>query len=381
MTAAVGFRGLTWDHPRGRRALEESALVFRDSHPAFQLEWDIHSLEGFESTPIAELAREYDVIVLDHPHLGDALDSRSLRSLDEVFEEADIDQWSRSSIGAAWRSYELDGRMWALPLDAATQVAVMSAGLNEDPPQTWDDVDDLADQTPVALSLAGPHAFLTFLSMCVAFGEEPGAEPDTNEFVPEEFGLLLLERMRRLAERAPAGAETLNPIAMLEAMSTGDSIGYCPLVFGYVNYARGGRVIFSDAPSGVPGGRRGSVLGGTGLALTRRNEPTPELLAYFRWLLSEQCQRVFIPNNEGQPGSSAAWDDAGLNREFRDFYRNTRQTIEQAWIRPRYAGYPRLQSTASAIVRDIAMGRRNARDGLADINRTFSSRLQSTGKV
>ena len=60
----------------------------------------------------------------------------------------------------------------------------------------------------------------------------------------------------------------MNPIALLTAMSRDDAIALVPLVYGYVNYAGPltGRhtVSFADAPLALPGGRRGSVLGGTG---------------------------------------------------------------------------------------------------------------------
>jgi hypothetical protein len=68
----TSYRGLTWDHPRGYRALEAAA---QDIAPGQGLSilWDRHSLEGFEAAPIAELAEHYDLIVLDHPHVGEAV--------------------------------------------------------------------------------------------------------------------------------------------------------------------------------------------------------------------------------------------------------------------------------------------------------------------
>jgi multiple sugar transport system substrate-binding protein len=366
----MGYLGLTWDHPRGRVALEESAEIFRRT-AALELSWDVHSLEGFESSPISELAERYDLIVLDHPHLGDALETASLRPLDEIFDGSELEKWAAAAIDRAWRSYEIDGHAWALPLDAATQVAVFATDLVDTTPTTWDEVDALADRVPVALSLAGPHAVLTFSSICVAFGEEPAGS--AREFVSRATGLSALDRMRSLAGRAPAGSESLNPIEMLEVMSTTDSIAYCPLVFGYVNYAGSQRLTFADAPSAEAGGRPGSTLGGTGLALTRRSEPSPALIDYFRWLLSEQVQRDFVPRNEGQPARRSAWDDDGLNRRTGDFYRNTRRTIDQAWIRPRYSGYVSFQTVASGIVRAVVAGECDPDAGLAEINRIHSA--------
>jgi hypothetical protein len=34
--------------------------------------WDIQPLEGFESAPILKMATDYDIIVMDHPHIADA---------------------------------------------------------------------------------------------------------------------------------------------------------------------------------------------------------------------------------------------------------------------------------------------------------------------
>ena len=82
MTAGVSrYLGLTWDHPRGFRALEAAAAA----DAAISLRWERQSLEGFEAHPIADLAERYDLIVLDHPHLGDAVAAGCLVPLESVF--------------------------------------------------------------------------------------------------------------------------------------------------------------------------------------------------------------------------------------------------------------------------------------------------------
>ena len=52
------FRGLTWDHPRGRLALETAAATVAPG----LLSWRIQPLEGFESAPIGELAAALSVL-------------------------------------------------------------------------------------------------------------------------------------------------------------------------------------------------------------------------------------------------------------------------------------------------------------------------------
>ncbi|WP_267714445.1 extracellular solute-binding protein [Streptomyces sp. CoH17] len=348
---APPYRGLTWDHPRGHDALAASAGGL--------VHWDVQPLEGFESHPIDALCARYDLVVLDHPHLGEALATGCLRPLDDLFAPRELARWDADSIGPTMRSYAMDGRQWALPLDAATQVAATRTDLTGPPPATWDEVRALARRAPVALSLAGPHAFLTFASVAVALGEEPAAGPD--ELVGDDTGLAALDLMAALDAHAPPETRTLNPIGLLELMAGTDRLAHCPLVYGYVTYA--GRLAFTDAPTAGPGGRRGSTLGGTGIALSARCVPSPELLTHVRWLMSPEAQGDFLPRHSGQPSSRAAWTSP--ETVAADFYRHTAATCEQAWVRPRHAGYIGFQTAASAVVRAALAGESGHREALA----------------
>ena len=122
--------------------------------------------------------------------------------------------------------------------------------------------------------------------------------------------------MATLHGRMPEAVRALNPIALLTAMSAGDDVALCPLVYGYVNYARSGErpgrpLAFHDAPRTRKGGRRGSTLGGTGLGISRRCRVTPALVAHLRWLMSADAQARFIPAHDGQPSRREAWCTTG----------------------------------------------------------------------
>ncbi|TWF80783.1 carbohydrate ABC transporter substrate-binding protein (CUT1 family) [Pseudonocardia hierapolitana] len=360
MTYGADFRGLTWDHPRGYAALKAVAGNL--------VAWDTQPLEGFESHPIDDLCARYDLVVLDHPHLGDALATGCLTPLDDLFAADELATWAAASIGSTMRSYACDGRQWALPLDGATQVCAARADLADELPATWDEVERISRTAAVALSLAGPHAFLTFASIAVALGEEPATDPD--HLLSTGTGLAVLDLMASIDGRAPAQTRALNPIGLLELMSSTDDLALCPLVYGYVNYA--GRVTFGDAPAAVPGGRPGSTLGGTGIALSSRCTPTPALLDHVRWLMGTEAQTRFLPEHAGQPSAWAAWADDRVNAAACDFYRRTARTCETAWVRPRYAGYIAFQSAASAVVRDTlagVLGHRRGLDRLQELHR------------
>lgn len=356
------FRGVTWDHPRGVDPLVAASHRWRQQDDGIWVDWVAHSLEQFESAPVAHLAREFDLIVLDHPHLGEALATDSLQPIDNFFSRKEIATWSARTVGAALDSYRMDGRVWALPLDVATQVSASTFDIAGDLPVTWDEVRHLSMRSPVALSSAGPHALLTYSSICVALGEEP-ARVD-GQYVSGSVGLEALNIMIDLASRAPQGSDALNPIAMLQTMSETGVIAYVPLIYGYVNYAMTSSrpLRFAEAPVIAIGGRHGSTLGGTGLAISSRSKPSPELVGYLRWLVSDEAQQNFIPEHSGQPSSCLAWESESLNRASQNFYRSTRFTVEQSWVRPRYDGFAKFQSAASEVIREALRCGRTALD-------------------
>ena len=336
----MSYRGLTWDHPRGLNALAAAQGP---------VTWEVQPLEGFESAPIAELCAKYDLVVLDHPHLGEALAHDCLTPLDQVFAPEDLGRIADGAIGPAYSSYAMAGRQWALPLDAATQVMALRPDLADTAPTSWAEVETLSQQGGVALSLAGPHAALSFLSVCAALDDtldmRDGGWP-AHGIAEQAYDILA-----PLAARTPEHTRTLNPIGLLDLMGRADDIRLIPLVYGYVNYTRAPRpVAFHDAPRA--GGRPGSILGGTGICVSRRAQVDDALRDHLLWLMSDPTQRGFIPDHDGQPGLRSAWADPKVNAAWGNFYSQTAATLEAAAIRPRHDGYIALQTRASAYLRD-----------------------------
>lgn len=364
------LKALTWDHPRGCNALAAAAARPELAEWGLAIDWEKQPLEGFESHPIADLCARYDLVVLDHPHVGEALAGNCLRSLEDVFGDATVQALEAESIGPSLRSYRFGGAHWALPLDAATQVMAVRADLLEAPvPELWDEVVALSRTTgKVALSLAGPHAALSFLSIAAAFGDPP-AETDPEVLVSRHVGRPVYELMRDLANRSPRSVRDRNPIGILDHMASNDDVVLCPLVYGYVNYAApqtGHQVVFHDAPRRVPGGRAGSTLGGTGIGVSRRCEITPALKRHLLWLMSREAQVDFIPAHDGQPSRREAWHDSRVNARWGGFYENTADTLEQAYVRPRHDGYIAFQGKASALLRQAFEDKAPA-DGVLEI--------------
>jgi multiple sugar transport system substrate-binding protein len=378
----IRYNALTWDHPRGFHALAAASDKARQDG-LVDIAWDKQPLEGFESHPIADLCARYDLVVLDHPHVGEAVAQNCLQPLEDVFGEETLTRIGRDTIGPCLSSYHYAGKTWALPLDAATQVMAARPDLLDGPPPvTWDEVEALSEKTgKVALSLAGPHAVLSFLSMAAAFGEEAGREG--NDFmVSEKIGIEVYERLARLAAKSPKSVRAFNPIGILGQMAKRDEVALCPLIYGYVNYSapvEGHRVSFHNAPRTVAGGRPGSTLGGTGIGISKRCQITPELKIHLTWLMGAEAQIRFIPGHEGQPSRREAWHDAGVNQSWGDFYQNTAETLENAYVRPRFDGYIKFQTHASALLRQAFDERQDSLTVVRRLNddyRNFRERSQ-----
>jgi len=367
-TSRTALNGLTWNHPRGYVVLD--ALAAEDGPGGTAVRWDRQPLEGFESTPLRTLADRYDLLVIDHPGLGEAVGDRALRPLGTLLPEEELAGWAAVSAGRSFASYRLAGQQWALPLDAAAQVSVGRPGRLDERPSTWDEAVCAAGRYPSVVCLGGPHALLMFCSICVALGAPPAADPGTaaagrdGGFADRQAGREALAVMARLfGHGRPFYSEKANPIAVLNSMAAGDGSGpvYCPLVYGYISYQ--GRLAAFDAPAGPAG--IGSVLGGTGIAVTRSCARLDEAAALIRLLLSPGVQIGRYAELGGQSADRRAWRDPAADRRAGGFYSATGRTIEAAWVRPRYAGYIPFQSAASAVLRE-GLERDDDHDDLLD---------------
>ncbi len=387
------LRGITWDHPRGYAALAElerfdAAADTRYGAVPAPLTWDRQPLAGFESAPLTDLARRYDILVVDHPALGTA--RAVLRPLDEMFGPAELAAWAAAAAGPSFASYCYGGHQWALPLDAAAQICVLRPDLAgaRPPPATWHEVACLAREVPLALALGGPHALLALLAICAAQGDLPVAEAGdgspaggfAEDATARDAVLNALELLADLCAHVDLSLAAGNPIDVLEAMAADQAAVCCPLVYGYVTYSEPGRrphrLAAYNAPAWEPGGRPGSVLGGTGVAVSRRvtGDDIKAAQAHLRRMLNGRVQAELVPQAGGQAALREAWESDAANAACGDFYRQTRATLDQAWVRPRFAGWIAFQDEGSAVVREGLGSRAAPGDILHQLQSAFHAR-------
>lgn len=370
----IRLKGMTWSHPRGYDPMVACSALWNEK-TGVSIEWEKRSLQDFESFPVEELARAYDLIVIDHPHVGQITAEKCLAPLDVPGREAERKALAAGSVGRSYPSYTWQGRQWAFPIDAATQVQAWRPDLIEAAPAIWTEVLALAEQGRVLLPLRPPHSLMCFYTLAADLGR-PCIVDGSVDLIDGETGETAFEMLREIAALVDPACLTMDPIAVFERMAEANSRIACgPLIYGYVPYAVAGfrphSLAFADMPVAGGNGPIGSALGGTGIAVSAFSAAREAAIDFAYWIASGDVQRGPYAAAGGQPGHAAAWEDDAVNAATGDFYRDTRATLEGAWVRPRHDGYMAFQQQASDRINEGLAGRQDAGQVVADINRLF----------
>ncbi len=375
MTGPVQLRGIAWDHPRGVDPLRATARRFQSENPDITITWDARSLRDFEDQPVSVLAESYDLLTVDHPFIGTAAQQGVLLPLDEWLTSEFLADQAANSVGASNASYQWEGHQWALAIDESAQTSACRADLLQHldmaVPRTWAEVAELAKAVPPEHSIAMPldrtHLFSCFLSMCSnrLDPEVTATEASLTRWMAtgspiSDIAMEVIEDLYKLSSYLAPLSFSADPIGVLDAMSTEDSVPYAPVIFAYCTYSRpGGRrrlVNFRALPSIGPT-PRGALLGGVGLAVSSRC-PNPEVAVnYVQEVASGPWQRGIYAESGGQPGHRSAWKDPAVNLMYNNFFDAILETLDLSFVRPRVCCYPRFQQQAGSQLHRMFMER------------------------
>lgn len=112
---------MTWDHARGFDPMVATSEAYEKAHPGVSIRWEKRSLQAFADRPIEEMADRYDLMVIDHPHVGEVAGSGLLMAFDGVGRDADLATLATQSVGLSHASYNFGGRQRALQLERSGQ--------------------------------------------------------------------------------------------------------------------------------------------------------------------------------------------------------------------------------------------------------------------
>jgi multiple sugar transport system substrate-binding protein len=372
------LRAITWGHTRGYLPMVATAQRYNELHPDVRIDWHIRSLQSFADDSITTLSANYDLIVMDHPSVGEAAAHGIFIPLDDFLSEQVLRDQSNNSVGASHASYHIAGHQWALAVDAAAPVAASRPDILEangfEEPATWDDMLELARAGLVALAGLPLDCLMHWYSLCINEGQTPFTAAAT--IVDEEVGIAALAAVKQLTMICGESSLTRNPIAAYELMTTSDRYGYSPLAYGYSNYCRSGYSITSGSPLlfGPPPKRLGkslsTTLGGAGLAISARCSglTLDAALNYAQFVASGPIQTGLFTASGGQPGYRGAWLDAENNRITRNFFMRTLETLDCAYVRPRHARAIEFQTRATAVMDAHLRSRLSSQEALEALN-------------
>lgn len=384
MSEPLRLTGMTWNHSRAYPPLVAAAQRFEEENPGVTIHWERRSLDDFGHAPLAPLARAYDLLVIDHPMLGDAFGQGILLPLDDLLPQPLLTGLETNSVGPSFGSYRYEGRLWALPLDAAAPVAsyrpdlLDRAGLPV--PRNWEEVLNLAREGLAVMPAFPADLYLNFLGLYHSLGGMPQTGPGTT--LDRAAGTESLLRLRALAALMPGRIYALNPICIYEMLARNDEFAYCPFAFSYSNYARSGfaahPVHFADLAGIRSGTRMCSVIGGTGLALSAQCRQREVALRFATYVTGETCQRTLYVQAGGQPAHRQAWLDGAANALTHDFFSQTLAAMQRSFVRPRHPGYVAFQQRAGHPIVEFLRAGGNPEAAVDEINRLYLDCGRST---
>lgn len=353
----IELTGITWNHTRGLLPMVATAQCFEETHPGVSILWHKRSLQAFADAPLSDLAQRFDLIVIDHPSIGEAATHNLLLPLDTLLPPAFLDDQAANSVGRSHSSYNYNGLQWALAIDAATPVSGWRADLlpAADFPRTWSQLLTLARTGRVAVPGLAIDSLMAFFMLANALHAEPFTHPES-VIAPQHqsSGEQALQMLRELLTLSAPGSLDRNPIRTWRLLSESDTVAYCPFAYGYTNYSRPGYASHLLTTGNLitldDGAPLCSTLGGAGLAISASCKHPQVAAEYAQFVASPQSQRTLYTFSGGQPGHRVAWLDPETNRLTNNFFANTLPTLDAAWVRPRWPGFIAFQDAASTIL-------------------------------
>jgi multiple sugar transport system substrate-binding protein len=371
----IELKGMTWDHVRGHDCLVHSndLLIHKCG---ISITWDARSLLAFGDQHISEFYNDYDLMIIDHPHVPDAVHADAVIAFEDLVTPTQLDLLEATSVGESHDSYLYKGKHWALAIDTAAQVSAFRPDKADRSPVFWYEVFELAKQKQLLWAHKPVDAFSTFATL---MAQKDAPLEGNAHFINQETALDVLEFMVELASLVPDFCATSNPIDIAEVLSGGDDFAYGVCMYGYSNYSRKGfrknTLIYDDLPS-FDGKATGSQLGGAGVAVSSKSK-NPKAAAEAAMLLSlPEIQATTYGLGGGQPGNLIAWKDNVLNGVSHNFFRNTLRTLENAWVRPRVLGWPDVQYQSSLIIHKCLVEKKVSKKDVEEIASMYQKHVK-----
>ncbi len=365
------LRIVAWDDPRCVQPLEAACRTWSDRHSE-ECRIIRRPLTAFNDQPLSELAPISDVMIIDYPHVAQAIAENAITPICDLLQPNAIETIRSGSIGPAQDSFVVDGQDVALASDAACQVAAFRPDvlddLGADVPSDWKGVFALAERH--AGSVAVPLYHTDAISCLFSLTAGSGAAPDGGAaFFPDRTAAEdAVDLLIRLAASVDPVCWQCTPQKLYAHAGAGGTIAYLPLTFGYtwLTAPDKGGWRFGAPPAGC-----GSLLGGAGMAVSSQAQDPAKAAEFAEWYCAADCQRDAAFNG-GQPAGLSAWTDPPADDANGGFFSATFATQEQAYVRPRAAWWPAVQTAAGEALVTSMRSAKNAEAIIGELENIYT---------
>jgi len=377
----IHLRGIAWNHTRGFTSVVATAQRFEEQHGGVSITWEKRSLQAFADASLAQLAAEFDLIVMDHPHTALAATEGLLLPYEDWLPADFLADQAANSVGESHHSYRFAGKQWTLATDAATPIATWRPDLLAQHrltlPQTWEEVLELAAHGFVTVSAFPIDVLMHSYMFSAALGHAPFT---TDAIAPDEVLAQALAELRRLVKLCDPACLGRNPIRTHEWMSQTDEAraAYCPFAYGYSNYSRpryARHLLQAGGLVTVNGKRLRSTLGGAGLAVSAHTKQARAAMDYAQFTASPAVQQGVYFQAGGQPGHRSAWLDEAVNAASSNYFRATLTTLDEALLRPQFPGYMNFQDAGTPVAHACIAGQTTPAAAARELNRLYRQAL------
>ncbi|RED47455.1 ABC transporter substrate-binding protein [Seonamhaeicola aphaedonensis] len=356
----IELKGIAWDHPRGYEPLIATSKAFQKNNPNVNITWKVRSLKEFGDTPIEDLIENFDLITIDHPYMGQAHKNGLLLKLEDYIKTEELNALKQQALGKCFDIYNYENHLYATPIDAAALVASYRKdiidSLELSLPKNQEELKAFYKKLPsgfsVAWALCPTDIWCTFLTLCV---QNYGPAFIQNKEINSKVGISVLDDIKFHVEQSHPQSLNWNPIQILDKMGNEDGIIYSPYLFGYTNYSRQNYtkilVYFINSPTGQQK-NIATIMGGVGLAVSALTKHPEMASNYVSYVASAEVQEGVFTKNGGQPASKNAWESKDNNTLCHNFFKDTKWTIENAYIRPQHPGWNAFQEQGADIVHE-----------------------------
>jgi len=356
----IELKGMAWEHPRGYEPLIAASIEYNKLYTDVTIKWEVRSLKEFGDMPIESLIESYDLITIDHPYMGQADKNGLLLKLEEYLSEERINTFEAEALGECFKIYQYNSHLYAVPIDAAALVGAYRKDILEETgltlPKTRKDLKRFYGKLPAGLKVAWAccptDIWCAFLTLCA---QNVGGGFIQNREIDTRVGCSVLDELKFHLDFLHPESLRWNPIQILNNMGNNDEIIYSPYLFGYTNYSRSGYtknlVHFENSPIGSQR-NISTIMGGVGLAVSALTN-NPSIAASFAGFVSgAKIQTGIFTQKGGQPANKLAWFNAKNNELCNNFFSNTMQTIENAYIRPQHPGWNHFQEQGADLIHE-----------------------------